>query len=108
VISYGIIYFWLEVKMVTGVPWYLAYPVYYLAGLVSSYLVCKKAESDSLLIGVKSAIISWVITVIGLLAITQQTSIIFFVTLLVLMILGGVTSADIVKKRNTPEDEPEG
>jgi len=108
VISYGIVYFWLALKTVTGVPWYLAYPAYYLAGLASSYLVCKKAESDSLSTGVKSAIVSWMLTVIGILAITQQTSTVFIVTLLVLMILGGVTSADIVKTRYTHEEEPEG
>ena len=108
VISYGIVYFWLEIKTVTGVPWYLAYPADYLAGLVSSYLVCKKVESDTLSIGIKSAIISWMITVTGILAITRQTSMVFIGTLLVLMILGGITSADIVKKRNKPEDESEG
>jgi phosphatidylserine synthase len=103
VIVYGIVYFWLEIKTVTEVPWYLAYIIYYLAGLVSSYLVCNKVKSDDLLTGVKSAIVSWIITVIGILAITQQISIVFIITLFILMILGGVTSADIVRKRDSAE-----
>ena len=108
VIAYVIVYFWLEIKTVTRVPWYLAYIIYYLAGLASSYLVCNKVKSDDLLTGVKSAIVSWMITVIGTLAITQQTSIVFIITLFVLMILGGVTSADIVRKRDSAEEEPKG
>lgn len=99
-LTYGIIYFWIEIKTVTGTPSLLAYPVYYLAGLVPSYLVCRRTGSTHLAVGIKSALASWAFTAVTLLAFVEGSSLAFFGILLVCLILGGATASYLTLKQS--------
>lgn len=109
VLAYGIVYFWIELKAMGGVPGILAYVIYYLAGVIPSYLVCRRTDSSHLLVAVKTAILSWVFVVVTLLAFTQGSNTFFFVVLLVFLVLGGVTSAYVsLRKRLSKPLEKKG
>ena len=99
VLAYGIVYFWIELKTVAGAPDLLGYPIYYLSGLIPSYLVCKRTGSAHLAVGVKTAALSWGVTFMTLLAFTRGTNLTFFAVLLVLMLLGGASAAYIILRR---------
>ena len=99
VLSYGIVYFWIELKTFYGPPWVLAYIMYYLAGLVPSYLVCKRTGAAELPVAFRSVMISWALVVFNLWAFTQGNTTSFFALLLVMFILGGATSAYISLRR---------
>jgi hypothetical protein len=99
-LAYGIIYFWIELKMVAGTPSLLAYPVYYLAGLVPSYLVCRRADSAHLAVGIKAALASWGFTAVTLLAFVEGSSLAFFGILLTCLVLGGVTASYLALKQS--------
>ena len=100
VLAYGIVYFWIELKMVAGTPSLLAYPVYYLAGLAPSYLVCRRADSAHLAVGIKSALASWGFTAVTLLAFVEGPSLAFFGILLICLVLGGVTASYLALKQS--------
>ncbi len=100
ILAFGIIYFWLELKMIAGTPSLLAYPVYYLAGLVPSYLVCRRTDSAHLAVGLKAALASWTFTAVTLLAFVEGPSLTFFGMLLICLILGGVTSSYLALKQS--------
>ena len=98
-LAYGIVYFWIEIKTVMGTPSLLAYPVYYLSGLVPSYLVCRRTDSAHLSVGIKSALTSWAFTAVTLLAFVEEPSLIFFGILLMCIILGGATASYLALKQ---------
>ncbi len=100
VLAYGIVYFWIKLKMVAGTPSLLAYPVYYLAGLVPSYLVCRRTDSAHLAVGIKSALASWGFTAVTLLAFVEGSSFAFFGILLTCLVLGGVTASYLTLKQS--------
>ena len=99
-LAYGIVYFWIKLKMVAGTPSLLAYPVYYLAGLVPSYLVCRRTDSAHLAVGIKSALASWGFTAVTLLAFVEGSSLAFFGILLICLVLGGVTASYLALKQS--------
>lgn len=99
VLAYGIVYFWVELQMYYGPPWPLAYLFYYLAGLVPSYLVCRRTGSGELAVGVKCSAASWGFTVVSLLAFTEGNTTTFFALLLAMFLLGGLTAAYLTLKR---------
>lgn len=99
-LAYGIVYFWIKLKMVAGTPSLLAYPVYYLAGLVPSYLVCRRTDSAHLAVGIKSSLASWGFTAVTLLAFVEGSSLAFFGILLICLVLGGVTASYLALKQS--------
>jgi hypothetical protein len=99
-LAYGIVYFWIELKMVAGAPGLLAYPIYYLSGLTPSYLVCRRTDSTHLAVGIKSALAAWVLTVVTLLTFVEGSSLAFFGILLICQVLGGVTASYIVLRQS--------
>jgi hypothetical protein len=99
VLAYGIVYFWIELKTLYNPPWVLAYLMYYLAGLVPSYLVCKRTGSAELPVAFRSAVISWALVVVSLWAFTEGGTTSLYALLLVMFILGGLTSAYISLRR---------
>ena len=99
-LAYGIVYFWIELKMVTGAPGLLAYPIYYLSGLIPSYLVCRRTDSTHLAVGIKSALAAWVLTVVTLLTFVEGSSLAFFGILLICQVLGGVTASYIALRQS--------
>jgi hypothetical protein len=100
VLAYGIVYFWIELKMVAGTPSLLAYPVYYLAGLISSYLVCRRTDSAHLAVGIKTAFAAWAFTAVTLLAFVEGSSLAFFGILLICLVLGGATASYLALKQS--------
>ncbi len=99
-LAYGIVYFWLKLKMTLGTPSLLAYPAYYLAGLVPSYFVCRRTDSAHLAIGIKSAFASWAFTAVTLLAFVEEPSLTFFGILLICLVLGGATASYLALKQS--------
>jgi len=97
-LAYGIVYFW--IKTMTSTPSLLAYPVYYLAGLVPSYLVCRRTDSSHLAVGIKSALASWAFTAVTLLAFVEGSSLAFFGILLICQVLGGATASYLALKQS--------
>jgi hypothetical protein len=99
-LAYGIVYFWIELKMVAGAPDLLAYPIYYLSGLIPSYLVCRRTDSTHLAVGIKSALAAWVLTVVTLLTFVEGSSLAFFGILLTCQVLGGVTASYLALRQS--------
>jgi len=99
-LAYGIVYFWIELKMVAGTPSLLAYPVYYLAGLVPSYLVCRRTDSAHLAVGIKAAFAAWAFTAVTLLAFVEGPSLAFFGVLLICLVLGGATASYLALRQS--------
>ena len=93
VLAYGVVYFWVELNIYYDPPWVLALLFYYLGGLIPGYLVCRRTGSAELAVGVRSSVSSWVFTVVSLLAFTEGNTPTFFALLLVMFLLGGLTSA---------------
>jgi hypothetical protein len=107
VLAYGIVYFWVELHMLYGPPWPLAYLFYYLAGLAPGYLVCRRTGSGELAVGAKSSVASWGFTAVSLLAFTEGNTMIFFALLLAMFLLGGLTAAYLALKRRLKALEAE-
>jgi hypothetical protein len=99
VLAYGIVYFWVELHMLYGPPWPLAYLFYFTAGLIPSYLVCRRTGSGELAVGVKCSVTSWGFTAVSLLAFTEGNTTIFFALLLVMFLMGGLTAAYLTLRR---------
>lgn len=99
-LAYGIVYFWIELKMIARTPSLLAYPVYYFAGLAPSYLVCRRTDSAHLAVGIKAAFASWAFTAVTLLAFIENSSLAFFGVLLTCLVLGGATASYLALKQS--------
>ncbi|MCW4050274.1 MAG: hypothetical protein NWE89_11135 [Candidatus Bathyarchaeota archaeon] len=106
VLSYGIVYFWIRVKTLYNAPWILAFVFFYLGGLLPSGMICKRTSRNQLPTGLKSAIISWIFTVVSLLAFTQGNQASFFGVLLVFFLLGGFTSGYITTRQRLKPRKP--
>jgi uncharacterized membrane protein YjdF len=99
-LAYGIVYFWIKLKMVAGTPSLLTYPIYYLAGLVPSYLVCRRIDSAHLAVGIRVALVAWVFTAVMLLAFVEEPSLAFFGILLICLVLGGATASYLALRQS--------
>ena len=99
-LAYGIVYFWIALNTVAGTPSLLAYPVYYLAGLIPSYLVCKRTDSAHLAVGIKAALAAWAFTAVTLLAFVEGSRLAFFGVLLICLVLGGATASYIALRQS--------
>ena len=94
-LTYGTIFFWLQLSDSVPIPWLLTYLIFYLGGVVTTYLVCRKTDRNQFPVAMKSAIFSWVFTLMCLITFTQGDPSSFFKMLLVLFLLGGITSSVI-------------
>ena len=99
VLAYGIVYFWIELDAMYDPPWLLAFPIYYLGGLIPSYLVCRRTGSAELAVGVKSSVGSWLFVTVSVTTFTEGATPIFYMFLLVTFLLGGLTAAYLTLKR---------
>jgi len=99
VLAYGIVYFWIELNALYDPPWLLAYLIYYLGGLIPSYLVCRRTGSAELAIGVKSSVASWGFVIVSATAFTEGNTLTFFSLLLIMFLLGGLTAAYLTLSR---------
>ena len=92
-LSYGIIFFWLKLSALTQLPWPVSYLIFYIGGLGPTYLVCRRTDRNQFPVAIKSAVFSWVFTLACLITFTQGDPSSFFKMLLVLFLLGGITSS---------------
>jgi len=45
-LSYGIIFFWLKLSTLTQIPWPISYLIFYMGGLVPTFLVCRRTDRN--------------------------------------------------------------
>jgi drug/metabolite transporter (DMT)-like permease len=98
-LSYGITFLWLKLSTMMEMPWFFAYLFFYIAGLGPSYLICQRTTRNQFPVAMISAVFSWIFTLVCLITFTQGDPMGFFKMLLVLYLLGGLTSA-IIKMRD--------
>ncbi len=110
ILSYASVYFmsWMitnnpSVKWVT----LIAYPVYYLGALYSSYLLSIRTRRTHLGVGIKQAIIAWLFSGFSLWILTGTTSFIFLTLLLVCFLLGGFSGSYIALRRQIRNEAQE-
>ena len=94
-LAYGIIFFWLKLSTIIQLPWFLSYLIFYLGGLGPTYLMCRRTDRNQFPVAIKSAVFSWVFTLACMITFTQGDPSSFFTMLLVLFLLGGLTSSVI-------------
>ncbi|MCK5670537.1 hypothetical protein KAI10_04080, partial [Candidatus Bathyarchaeota archaeon] len=70
-LAYGTIFFWLQLSAGIPIPWLLTYLIFYLDGVGTTYLVCRKTDRNQFPVAMKSAIFSWVFTLVCLITFTQ-------------------------------------
>lgn len=99
VLAYGIVYFSVELYMYYSPPWPISYLFHYLAGLVPSYLVCRRTGSGELGVGVKSSAASWGFTTVSLTVFTEGSTMTFLALMLIMFLLGGLTAAYLALRR---------
>jgi hypothetical protein len=107
VLAYGIVYFWIEIHMYYNPPWPMAYLFYYMGGLIPSYLVGKRTGAAELTVALRTSLISWVLVVVSLMAFTEGNTIAYFALLLVMFIIGGLTSAYLSLRRRLRPAKPD-
>lgn len=107
-LAYGTIFFWLKLSTIVELPWLVSYIIFYLGGLGPTYLVSRRTDRNQFPVAIKSAVFSWVFTLVCLITFTQGDPSSFFIMLLVLFLLGGITSSIItMKERLKPKKIPE-
>jgi tryptophan-rich sensory protein len=97
-LSYGITFLWFKLSTMMEIPWFFAYLFFYTAGLGPSYLICQQTTRNQFPVAMISAVFSWIFTIVCLITFTQGDPMAFFKMLLVLYLLGGLTSAIITMR----------
>jgi len=92
-LSYGIIFFWLKLSTIIQVPWPVSYLLFYIGGLGPTYLMCRRTDRNQFPVAIKTAVFSWVFTLVCLITFTQGDPSSFFKMLLVFFLLGGISSS---------------
>jgi len=81
----------------TRIPIFLlagaTYIIYLSGGIISSYLVSKRATSRHLAVGLKLAVLSWVLSIVLIPNLGMKSSIGVALTTLVCFLIGGATGA---------------
>lgn len=104
-LSYGVIFLWLKVSSMSNFPWVISYLIFYAAGLGPTYLICRRITRNQFPVAMISAFFSWVFTLVCLITFTQGDPMGFFKILLVMYLLGGLSSAVItMRERLSPMD----
>ena len=98
-LSYGVIYLWLQVSMMVRLPWLVSYLFFYAAGLGPTYLICRRISRNQFPVAMISAVFSWVFTLVCLITFTQGDPMSFFMMLLFMFLLGGLSSSVITMRR---------
>lgn len=70
-----------------------SYVIYLSGGIVASYLVCRRASSRHLFVGIKLAALTWGSSVFTMLSIVTEPTVELVVALLVIFVAGGVAGA---------------
>jgi len=96
----GLVWFWLQFISYFPDPTIasLTGPVFIAASAVSAYLVCKRTTRGHLAVGVKTALSSWLVTVLILLSFGLELDISLILILLVCFVFGGLAAAYLALK----------
>ena len=70
-----------------------SYVIYLSGGIVSSYLVCKRASSGHIFVGLKLVALTWAFSIVLMLSIATEPSIGLAIVFLVIFTAGGVAGA---------------
>ena len=104
-LSYGVIFVWLKVSSMIDVSWGISYLFFYAAGLGPTYLITRRITRRQFPVAMISAFFSWVFTLVCLITFTQGDPSGLFKMMLVLYLLGGLTSSVItMRRRLSPVD----
>ena len=98
-LSYGVVFFCLKIISEIAVPVVITYLVYYLGVAGTTYMICQKTTRNQFPVAMKSAIFSWVFTTVCLITFVSEDSLGFFVTILILFLLGGFTTSVITMRQ---------
>lgn len=96
-------------KIPYGILADIAYVIYLSGSIVSSYLVCKRASSKRLLVGLKFAFGAWAFSLFMMLSSTTGPTIGLAIVLLIIFIAGGLAGAYLalrseLRPRRTNQD----
>ena len=69
------------------------YVIYLSGGILASYLVCRKASSKHLLVGLKVGAVTWIFSIFFLLSLTFENILGFTFVLLIIYAAGGIAGA---------------
>lgn len=102
-VANGFVWMWAQaLPHLSWIPFTLlaeaSYVIYLLGGIVASYLVCKRASSRQLIVGLKFAAIAWAFSIIMMLSIAAEPTVGLAVALLVCFAMGGVAGAYLALK----------
>ena len=108
----SLVWFWLQFISYFPDPTIasLSGPVFIAFSAVSAYLVCRRTTRGHLGVGVKTALSSWLVTVLLLLSFGLEPDMNLIIILLVCFVLGGLAAAYIALKDRfrKPIRKPEG
>lgn len=90
----------------------ITYVIYLIAAIVASNQVCTRASSMHLIVGIKSALFSWVLSLIIMLSMAPNPTIGLALSLLLCFLAGGVVGAYLIiqfrlNKLKTREKTPD-
>jgi len=96
----GLVWFWLQFNIYFPDPIIssLEWPVFIAFSTVSAYLVCKRTTRGHLGVGVKTALSSWLVTVLLLFSFGLELEVYQIVILLICFVLGGLVAAYLALK----------
>lgn len=102
----GVIWFWNQAlatisvfsKIPSSIMAYITFIVYFLGAIIASNLVCRRASSKHLIVGIKFALISWFLSIIIMLSMVTQPTLGYAFFLLILFLGGGLTSSYLVTR----------
>ena len=94
----GFVWIWAQaLPYLSGIPLTLlalaSYIIYLSGGIVASYLVCKRASSRHLSVGLKFAVVTWAFSIVLMLSIATEPTVGLAIALLVCFAAGGVAGA---------------
>lgn len=103
VLTSGLVWGWLQ--LVNYIPnqivFYVHAPILVVLSGISSYIVCMKTSKDHLNIGIRTALSSWLFSVLFFWIFAFELDLIFLLSLLVSYIVGGLGGAYIALKETT-------
>jgi hypothetical protein len=74
----------------------ITYVIYLIAAIVASNQVCTRASSKHLIVGIKSALLSWVLSLLIMLSMAPNPTVGLTLSLLLCFLAGGVVGAYLI------------
>lgn len=77
----------------------VSYLIYIAAGFTSSYLVCLRAEREHLIVGLKTTLLAWILSILFMFSLPQNPNWSFPIALLICLTMGSIAGAYLALKR---------